>query len=71
MGAHRLGSIGAGVTLTAEASAQMPRLLRKALTDTSLSQAAQAFASRYQGYDQNKTIRTVADRCEAAVRSRP
>ena len=71
MGAHRLAAMGAGIALTAEASAQMPRLLRKALTDTALSQAAQAFANRYQGYDQNQTIRIAADRCEAAVRPRP
>ena len=71
MGAHRLAAMGAGIALTAEASAQMPRLLRKALTDTALSQAAQAFANRYQGYDQNQTIRIAADRCEAAMRPRP
>ncbi len=67
MGAHRLAAMGAGVALSAQASAQMPLLLRKALADPSLSQAAQGFAKRYQGYDQNQTIRTAADRCEAAV----
>lgn len=71
MGAHRLAAMGAGVALTAQDSAPMPRLLRRALADPALSRCAQAFATRYQGYDQKQTIRTAADRCEAALRSSP
>lgn len=69
MAAHRLSGLGAAVVLAAEASAQMPRLLRKALADTALTQAAQAFAQRHQAYDQQATIRSAADRCEAVVRT--
>ncbi|MEZ5637894.1 MAG: glycosyltransferase [Burkholderiaceae bacterium] len=69
MAAHRLSGLGAAVVLAAEASAQMPRLLRKALADTALTQAAQAFAQRHQAYDQQATIRSAADRCEAVMRT--
>ena len=69
MSAHRLSGLGVAVVLAAEASAQMPRLLKKTLTDPSLTQAAQAFAQQHQGYDQHATIRSAADRCEAVVHS--
>lgn len=70
MAAHRLAATGAAVVLPAEASAQMPRLLKKVLADTAMAQAARAFAQRHQGYDQLATIRTAADRCETAHRTR-
>lgn len=70
MSAHRLAATGAAVVLAAEASAQMPRLLKKSLADSTMAQAAQAFAQRHQGYDQLATIRIAADRCEAAQRTR-
>jgi UDP:flavonoid glycosyltransferase YjiC (YdhE family) len=67
MAAHRLADTGAAVVLPAEASAQLPRLLKKALADTAMAQAAQAFAASHKGYDQQATIRTAADRCEAVI----
>ncbi len=69
MTAQRVASTGAAMALTTEASAQMPRLLKKTLADPSLALAAQAFARKHQGYDQQATIRTAADRCEAALRT--
>ena len=67
MAAHRLAATGAAVALATQASAQLPRLLKKALNDNTLTQAAQAFAQRHHGYDQQATIRTVADRGEAVA----
>lgn len=69
MAAHRLASLGVAVVLAPEAGAQLPRLLKQTLANPSLAQAAQAFAQRHQGYEQTNTIRSAAERCEAAVRT--
>lgn len=71
MAAHRLADLGAAAVLPPEASAQMPRLLRKVLADGALTRAAQGFAQRHQHYDQQATIRTATDRCEAVAGTRP
>lgn len=71
MSAHRLAATGAAVVLSADASAQMPRLLKRALADPAMAQAARAFAHRHQGYDQQQAIGAAADRCEAARRAIP
>lgn len=71
MAAHRLADLGVALVLSAEAGAQMPRLLKKALSDHVLASAAQAFAQRHQGYDQTQTIRLAAERCEAALPKAP
>lgn len=71
MAAHRLADLGVALVLSAEAGAQMPRLLNKAFSEHSLASAAQAFAQRHRGYDQTQTIRRAAERCEAALRRTP
>jgi UDP:flavonoid glycosyltransferase YjiC (YdhE family) len=71
MAAHRLVTTGAAIALPPEASAQLPRLLNKALADNTLALAAQAFAQRHHGYNQQATIRIVADRCEAVTSTAP
>ena len=71
MAAHRLADLGVALVLSAEAGAQIARLLKKALAERTLASAAQAFAQRHQGYDQMQTIRLAAERCEAALPKAP
>jgi len=67
MAARRLTDLGAASAVVPETLAQLPRLLKKALGDASLSKAAMAFAASHAGYDQAATIRQAADRCEAQL----
>lgn len=67
MTAHRLSAMGVALVLGPQASAQLPLLLKQALADNTLSLAARAFALAHAGYDQDATIRTAANRCEAVL----
>lgn len=67
MTARRLATLGVATSVTPDAMGQLPRLLKKALADAAPGQAAQRFAQRHAGYDQQATIRLAADRCEALL----
>lgn len=67
MTARRLAALGVAVALIPEATAQMPRLLKKMMADSGLTTAAGQFAARHVGYDQTTTIALAADRCEALM----
>ena len=67
MTARRLMALGAATSVAPEATAQLPRLLKKMLADAAPRQAAQAFAQSHLGYDQQATIRQAADRCETQI----
>ncbi|MEO6277147.1 glycosyltransferase [Roseateles sp.] len=66
MFARSVETLGVGVSI-AEAAAQFPRLVKRALADASLAEKARQFADKYRGYDQQHAIRAVADRCEALL----
>ena len=68
MTARRLMALGVASSVTPEATAQLPRLLKKMLVDASLGESARKFAQSHAGYDQQATIRHAADRCEAQLR---
>jgi UDP:flavonoid glycosyltransferase YjiC (YdhE family) len=68
MTARRLAALGVATSVAPEATAQLPRLLKKMLADASPAQAAGKFAQSHAGYDQQATIGHAADRCEAQLR---
>ena len=75
MTARRLTALGVASSVAPEATAQLPRLLprllKKMLADATFAEycaAAQKFAQRHAGYDQQATIGHAADRCEALLR---
>lgn len=68
MTARRLAALGVATSMAPEATAQLPRLLKKMLADASPAQAAGKFAQSHAGYDQQATIGHAADRCEAQLR---
>lgn len=68
MMARRVRDLGAAIVLSEASAAQMPRLLRRALDDTTLAAAATRFAAAHSGYDQTDTVAALADRCEALLR---
>jgi UDP:flavonoid glycosyltransferase YjiC (YdhE family) len=70
MFARAVERTGAGVLLPEASAGQFPRLIKRALADTTLPAAAQAFAARHAGYDQAETVRTIANRCEALLADR-
>ena len=70
MTARRLSELGVAITVVPEACGQLPRLLKKALSDSTLSQAAQKFSTGHDNYQQQNTIRLAADRCEALFLTR-
>lgn len=67
MTAQRLASLGAAVGVTPDATAQLTRLLRKALADAALSAAARRFAQTHAGYDQQASITAAAACCESLL----
>ncbi|MFT7722062.1 MAG: hypothetical protein QM788_04420 [Roseateles sp.] len=67
MFARGVEALGAAVALPEAAAGQFPRLVKRALADASLGEAARRFAQKYAGFDQAGAIRTVADRCEALL----
>jgi UDP:flavonoid glycosyltransferase YjiC (YdhE family) len=68
MTARRLMALGAAASVTPEATAQLPRLLKRMLADAGPQKAAQKFAQSHADYDQQATIRQAADRCEAQLK---
>jgi UDP:flavonoid glycosyltransferase YjiC (YdhE family) len=68
--ARSIEKLGAGRTLAETSAGQFPRLIKRALADRSLAEAARRFADRYQGFDQAAATLRVADRCEALLAAR-
>lgn len=71
MTARRLAALGVAVTLVPEATAQMPRQLKKVLADESFIASARNFAARHVDYSQTNTIALAADRCESLISKTP
>lgn len=59
---------GLAAVIAEAAAGQFPRLLRRALADPALADAARAFAARHQGHDPQRVVATLADRCERLMR---
>ena len=67
MAAHRLAAMGAAMVITPDLAMHFPKMLARAMVDTKLQDAAQAFARAHENYDQQATIAAAADRCESAL----
>lgn len=67
MFARNVEALGVAVAIPESAAGQFPRLVKRALADTTLKDKALAFAAKYRGYDQADAIRAVSDRCEALL----
>ncbi|MBL8332671.1 MAG: hypothetical protein JNM08_06190 [Rubrivivax sp.] len=59
-----------GAHLPESGAGQFPRLIKRALEDPQLAAAAKAFAADHADYDPVRTVKALADRCEALMRSR-
>jgi UDP:flavonoid glycosyltransferase YjiC (YdhE family) len=62
--ARVLQKAGLAAVLDEAAAGQFPRLLKRALTDSSLVLAAQAFAQRHRDHDAARVVVGLADRCD-------
>ncbi len=67
MTARRLIALGVAVSLAPQECAHLPQLMRKMLSDPTLTHAAQKFAVAHKNYCQRDTVRLAADRCEALL----
>jgi UDP:flavonoid glycosyltransferase YjiC (YdhE family) len=67
MAVQRVVGLQAAAAIAPQAAGQLPQLLEQVLSDAALVQGARAFAARHPGYDQQATVRRVADRCEALM----
>ncbi len=65
--ARNVEALGVAVAIAEAAAGQFPRLVKRALADTSLKHTAVRFAQGYAGYQQSSAIAAVADRCEALL----
>jgi hypothetical protein len=70
MFARSVEATGAAVVLSEASAGQFPRLIKRALADTSHGAAARAFAARHADHDQALTIERVVARCEALLAKR-
>lgn len=64
MTARRLASLGVAAAATPDQAGQLPKLLKQALAQQAMREAARAFADRHADHDQQDGVRRAADRCE-------
>lgn len=69
MSARLLSQQGVAVSTESDQLASWPRQLKKALSDDTLRERAQAFAQQHAGYNQTATIEQAVARCEALLRA--
>ena len=67
MTAHRLESLGLALSVQPEGGAQLGRLLKRALADGAMGQAARGFAVAHAAYDPAAGIAAMAERCETLL----
>ena len=67
MTAHRLETLGVALSALPDAAGQLQRLLKRALAEPRLGDAARAFAAAHHPYDQATAIAYATDRCESLL----